>query len=66
MGATLKDLSADRFHIDGAYDKMLFRVSDPTFPLRLLPPYASATEADFARFLAALPAGWRPDATAAS
>jgi dihydrodipicolinate synthase/N-acetylneuraminate lyase len=60
MGATLKELSADRFHIDGAYDKMLFRVSDPTFPLRLLPPYASATEADFAHFLAALPAGWRP------
>ena len=44
MGATLKDLAADRFHIDGAYDKMLFRVSDPTFPLRLLPPYAHATE----------------------
>jgi dihydrodipicolinate synthase/N-acetylneuraminate lyase len=60
MGATLKELSADRFHMDGAYDKMLFRVSDPTFPLRLLPPYASATEADFARFLSALPAGWRP------
>lgn len=60
MGATLKELSADRFHIDGAYDKMLFRVTDPTFPLRLLPPYASATEEDFRRFLAALPAGWRP------
>jgi dihydrodipicolinate synthase/N-acetylneuraminate lyase len=61
MGAMLKEIAADRFHIDGAYDKMLFRVSDPTFPLRLLPPYASATEADFARFLASLPAGWRRD-----
>ena len=60
MGATLKELAADRFHLDGAYDKMLFRVSDPTFPLRLLPPYAHATEADFARFFAALPPGWRP------
>ncbi len=60
MGAKLREISAERFHIDGAYDKMLFRVTDLTFPLRLLPPYASATEADFARFVAALPAGWRP------
>ena len=66
MAATLKELSADRFHIDGAYDKMLFRVTDPTFPLRLLPPYASATEDDFARFVAALPAGWRPEPTGSS
>jgi dihydrodipicolinate synthase/N-acetylneuraminate lyase len=62
MGAALKEVAAERFHIDGAYDKMLFRVSDPTFPLRLLPPYASATEEDFARFVAALPVGWRPTA----
>jgi hypothetical protein len=48
-----------RFHIDGAYDKMLYRMTDPTFPLRLLPPYASATEADFACFKAAVPPGWR-------
>ena len=59
MGAVLKELSTGRFHIDGAYDKMLCRVSDPEFPLRLLPPYAGATEEDFARFLARLPAGWR-------
>jgi dihydrodipicolinate synthase/N-acetylneuraminate lyase len=49
----------DRYQIDGAFDKMLYRVTDPTFPLRLLPPYESATEADFARFLAGIPAGWR-------
>lgn len=60
MVATLRELSAGRFHIDGAFDKMLFRVSDPAFPLRLLPPYATATEEDFNRFLAALPAGWAP------
>ncbi len=60
MVATLRELSANRFHIDGAFDKMLFRVSDPTFPLRLLPPYATATEEDFVRFRAALPAGWAP------
>jgi len=51
--------AGDRFHIDGAFDKMLYRTSDPTFPLRLLPPYAHATEEDFARFLAAIPPGWR-------
>ena len=61
MVAALKEVSADRFHIDGAYDKMLFRMSDPIFPLRLLPPYAYATEEEFARFKAALPAGWRQD-----
>ena len=60
MGAMLKELSAGKYHIDGAYDKMLYRVSDPQFPLRMLPPYAGASEADFARFLAGLPAGWRP------
>ena len=61
MAAALKEISANRFHIDGGYDKMLFRMSDPTFPLRLLPPYAYATEEEFARFKAALPAGWRQD-----
>ena len=59
MAAALKEISANRFHIDGAYDKMLFRMSDPTFPLRLLPPYSYASEEDFARFKAALPVGWR-------
>jgi dihydrodipicolinate synthase/N-acetylneuraminate lyase len=51
--------SGGRFHIDGAYDKMLFRMSDPTFPLRLLPPYEYASEQDFELFKAAIPAGWR-------
>jgi dihydrodipicolinate synthase/N-acetylneuraminate lyase len=49
----------DRYHIDGAFDKMLYRVTDPSFPLRLLPPYSHASEEDFARFLAAIPPGWR-------
>jgi hypothetical protein len=56
---TLVELAKGKFHIDGAFDKMLFRTADPTFPLRLLPPYAFATEEDFARFQAALPAGWK-------
>ena len=51
--------AGDKFHIDGAFDKMLYRLTDPAFPLRLLPPYESATEDDFAKFLAAIPPGWR-------
>lgn len=51
--------AGDKFHIDGAYDKMLYRMTDPTFPLRLLPPYTSASEADFEVFRAAVPASWR-------
>jgi dihydrodipicolinate synthase/N-acetylneuraminate lyase len=38
--------------IDGAYDKVLWRLHDPRFPLRLLPPYQAATEASCAEFLA--------------
>jgi dihydrodipicolinate synthase/N-acetylneuraminate lyase len=66
--ADLEDLKAvvaglkaagDKFHIDGAYDKMLYRMTDATFPLRLLPPYTSASEADFEVFKAAVPTGWR-------
>lgn len=60
MVAALREAAAGRFHIDGAYDKMLFRVANPGFPLRLLPPYETATEEDFARFVAALPPGWAP------
>jgi len=57
--AGLKAAAGDKFHIDGAYDKMLYRMTDPTFPLRLLPPYASASESDFEAFKAAVPVGWR-------
>lgn len=59
MLSCLLEISANSFHIDGAYDKMLFRMNDCRFPLRLLPPYAAATEADFERFRASLPVGWR-------
>jgi len=59
MGKKLKEINAGRYHIDGAFDKMLFRVSDPAFPLRLLPPYEGASETDFAAFRAAIPAEWR-------
>jgi dihydrodipicolinate synthase/N-acetylneuraminate lyase len=59
MGKKLKEVCAGRYHIDGAFDKMLYRVSDPTFPLHLLPPYESASEADFDAFRDAIPAEWR-------
>ena len=59
VAGTLAGLGRHRFHIDGAFDKLLYRTHDPVFPLRLLPPYASATEADFAQFSSALPPSWR-------
>jgi dihydrodipicolinate synthase/N-acetylneuraminate lyase len=59
IAGKMAEVAAGRFHIDGAYDKMLFRTIDPTFPLRLLPPYASATEEEHARFADAVPPGWR-------
>jgi len=59
MGKSLKEIHGGRYHIDGAFDKMLFRVSDPAFPLRLLPPYEHASEADFAAFLKGIPGEWR-------
>lgn len=31
-------------HMDGAYDKLLYRLHDATFPLRLLPPYQGADD----------------------
>lgn len=59
MGKRLKEIHAGRYHIDGAFDKMLYRVTDPTFPLRLLPPYEGASEADFDAFRAAIPPEWQ-------
>src|SRR5678816_2570617 len=40
--------------IDGAYDKVLWRLHDGRFPLRLLPPYQGASEAAADEFLAFL------------
>lgn len=58
--AALMEIAGGRFHMDGAFDKLLYKVRHPEFPLRLLPPYVSADEADYRRFVAALPAGWGP------
>ena len=38
-------------HIDGAYDKLLWKLHDPRFPLRLLPPYEGATPEMFDRYV---------------
>lgn len=40
--------------IDGAYDKCFNKVHDPHFPLRLLPPYQGASDAEFERFVGAV------------
>ena len=64
VAGALSGLGRQRFHIDGAFDKLLYRIHDPTFPLRLLPPYAGASEEDFAQFRAALPPAWQYPAPA--
>ena len=37
-------------YIDGAYDKAILRLSEPDFPLRLLPPYETTTLGAFTRY----------------
>lgn len=39
-------------HMDGAYEKLLAKVHDPRFPLRLLPPYQSTSDEGYAAFVA--------------
>ncbi len=41
-------------HIDGTFDKVLWRLHDSRFPLRLLPPYEGATEVRFQNYQAFL------------
>jgi dihydrodipicolinate synthase/N-acetylneuraminate lyase len=48
--------------IDGAYDKMIYKLQDPDFPLRLLPPYEAATAEAFVRFRDAVAAASRRNA----
>ncbi len=52
--------------IDGAYDKIFEKMYDPEFPLRLLPPYAGASESEFQAFVSLLRKRlprWVPDMT---
>jgi hypothetical protein len=51
--------------IDGAYDKVLWALHEPRFPLRLRPPYAGATATAVEQFRTVLRArwpAWAPDA----
>ena len=45
----LLDAAGSSF-IDGAYDKAIHRLTEPDFPLQLLPPYESLTETVFERY----------------
>jgi dihydrodipicolinate synthase/N-acetylneuraminate lyase len=57
LSAFARDLGAlvgDAAHIDGAFDKMLYRLHDRRFPLRLLPPYQEASVETFERLVALL------------
>jgi dihydrodipicolinate synthase/N-acetylneuraminate lyase len=38
-------------HMDGAFEKLLAKVLDPKMPLRLLPPYQSATDTAYEEFV---------------
>jgi dihydrodipicolinate synthase/N-acetylneuraminate lyase len=58
--AALRQVAGERFHIDGGYDKLLWSVHDPDFPLRLLPPYEGPRPGDAALFRRSLPLDWLP------
>lgn len=50
----LFEFLGERVHMDGAYDKMLSRINDPEFPLRLLPPYSYVSDEQFEQFESAM------------
>lgn len=49
--STLKGAVGGTAYMDGAFDKMFCRVHAPDFPLRLLPPYESVSDARFDDYL---------------
>jgi dihydrodipicolinate synthase/N-acetylneuraminate lyase len=60
VAAGLAEATGHRTLIDGAYDKVLWKLHDPAFPLRLLPPYAAAPDDAVERYRAWLHE-WAPD-----
>jgi dihydrodipicolinate synthase/N-acetylneuraminate lyase len=47
----LREAVAGAAHMDGAFDCMFVKQHLPEFPLRLLPPYAAASDEAFQRFI---------------
>jgi len=62
--AALKEAFGPEPLIDGAYDKLIYKLGSPDFPLRLLPPYSSADEstalARYQEAMTRLAPMWRP------
>jgi dihydrodipicolinate synthase/N-acetylneuraminate lyase len=50
MMSALRESVGEGPHLDAAYDKLLSKVNDQRFPLRLLPPYEGATENAYLRY----------------
>ena len=59
MATALRSAVADHGHMDGVFDKMFTKIHIPEFPLRLLPPYTAAGDAQFEAFVATMPESWR-------
>ena len=63
MAVVLKDVAGGDRLIDGAYDKVLWKLHDPSFPLRMCPPHASARDdasSRYADWLTAQVPRWAP------
>ncbi len=54
MMASLRESVGNGPHLDAAYDKILAKVNDPRFPLRVLPPYEGSTDEMYLRYRAIL------------
>jgi dihydrodipicolinate synthase/N-acetylneuraminate lyase len=50
--------SANGSFVDGAYDKVIHKLSEPDFPLALLPPYETTTDAVYLAYREKLAAGY--------
>lgn len=63
--AAIKEVIGTPPMIDGAYDKLIYKLVAPDFPLRLLPPYVSADEetalAHYREAMTRLAPGWLPE-----
>jgi hypothetical protein len=54
MMSALRESVGDGPHLDAAYDKILSKVNDSRFPLRLLPPYQGASDDAYLSYQRAL------------